>query len=128
MSKTPNQGSSIYPDMLHKFEAYSRKMSSAQPEVTKAFWELHKATVNAGVLETKTKELMALAISVVSRCEGCIAHHVCDALKAGASTEEIEETLNVAVLMGGGVSVVYATHAMEAVEQFLEQDADQCSA
>lgn len=83
-----------------------------------AFWKVHKTAVGKGVLDTKIKELMALAISVATRCDGCIAHHVYDALNAGATKEEITETLGVAVLMGGGTSVVYATHAVEAVEQF----------
>ncbi|MDH3582105.1 MAG: carboxymuconolactone decarboxylase family protein [Hyphomicrobiales bacterium] len=85
------------------------------------FWKLHKTAVGDGVLDTKTKELMNLAISVAVRCDGCIAHHVYDALEAGATREEIAETLGVAVLMGGGTSVVYATHAMEALEQFLNK-------
>ncbi len=120
MSDTSVQ-SSTYPDMLHKFQAYSRKLLSAQPDLMGTFWKLHKTAVGDGVLDTKTKELMNLAISVVVRCDGCIAHHVYDALEAGATREEIAETLGVAVLMGGGTSVVYATHAMEALEQFLNK-------
>ena len=117
MNKTTNQ-ESTYPDMLRHFEAYSRKLSSAQPDLMDTFWKFHRSAVGSGVLDTKTKELMALAISVAARCDGCIAHHVYDALTAGASKEEIEETLGVAVLMGGGTSVVYATHAVEALEEF----------
>ena len=86
----------------------------------KAFWGLHTAALSPGALDTKTKELIALAISVSARCDDCIAHHINDALKAGATKEEITDTLGVAVLMGGGTSVVYATHAIEALEQFLE--------
>jgi len=84
----------------------------------KAFWGVHKAAVAAGALDTKTKELIALAISVAARCDDCIAHHVYDALEAGARKEEISDALGVAILMGGGTSVVYATHAIEALEEF----------
>jgi AhpD family alkylhydroperoxidase len=87
----------------------------------KAFWGVHKAAVAAGALDTKTKELITLAISVAARCDDCIAHHTYDALEAGATKDEITEALGVAILMGGGTSVVYATHAIEALNQFSER-------
>ena len=87
----------------------------------KAFWGVHKAAVATGALDTKTKELIALAISVAARCDDCVAHHIHDALEAGATREEIGDALGVAVLMGGGTSVVYATHAIEALDQFSDQ-------
>ncbi|BAS27730.1 carboxymuconolactone decarboxylase family protein [Limnochorda pilosa] len=67
-------------------------------------------------------ELMSLAIAIVVHCEGCIACHVHDALDHGASREEVAETVGVAVMMGGGPSVVYGSLALEALEQFLAQD------
>ncbi|SLN69197.1 Carboxymuconolactone decarboxylase family protein [Roseovarius litorisediminis] len=120
MSNTQSHNAT-YPDMLGKFETYVGKLASVQPDLMGQFWKLHKTAVGDGVLDTKTKELMTLAISIAARCDGCIAHHVSDALRAGATKEEIAETLGVAVLMGGGTSVVYATHALEALEQFLEE-------
>lgn len=84
----------------------------------KAFWQVRKAAVSSGALDTKTKELIALALSVSARCDDCIAHHIYDALEAGATREEITDALGVAVLMGGGTSVVYASHAIEALDQF----------
>jgi AhpD family alkylhydroperoxidase len=110
-----------YPDRLRNFERNAENLASAQPTVMKAFWGVRKAAVASGALDTKTKELMALAISVATRCDDCIAHHTYDALEAGATREEIADTLGVAILMGGGTSVVYATHAIEAVDQFVEQ-------
>lgn len=83
------------------------------------FARLHKKAVEEGVLSGKTKELMALAISVAVRCEGCIAYHVHDAVKAGASRPELLETLGIALFMGGGPASVYAAHAMDAIDQFL---------
>lgn len=52
------------------------------------------------------------------RCDGCIAFHVHDAVKAGASRKEIVETIGVAVLMGGGPSVMYGCEALAALDQF----------
>ncbi len=109
-----------YPDRLKNFEKQSRNLSSAQPSVMKAFWELHTTSMAPGALSTKTKELIALAISVATHCDDCIAHHTNDALEAGATRAEVADALGVAVLMGGGTCVVYATHAIEALEQFSE--------
>ncbi len=83
------------------------------------FARLHKKAVEEGALSSKTKELMALAISVAVHCEGCITYHIHDAIKAGATRAELLETLGVAILMGGGPASMYAAHALDAIEQFL---------
>lgn len=107
-----------YPDRLQKFEKNSGTLASDQPALMKAFWQLHKAAVSSGALDTKTKELIAPALSVSAHCDDCIALHIYDALEAGATREEITDALGTAVLMGGGTSVVYASHAIEALDQF----------
>ena len=58
-------------------------------------------------------------MAIALRCDGCITLHVGDAINAGASSEEILETIGVAVLMGGNPAVVYGCEAMEALEQFI---------
>ncbi|MFD0797320.1 carboxymuconolactone decarboxylase family protein [Maribacter chungangensis] len=88
------------------------------PATMKAFTALHKASTAKGVLPSKTKELIALGIAITVRCDGCIAYHVYDSLQAGASSEEVLETIGVAVMMGGGPSVVYGCEAMEALDEF----------
>ena len=120
MSNTPKKPVP-HPDRLQNFEKNAKNLASAQPAVMKAFWGLHKAAIATGALDTKTKELITLAISVATRCDDCIAHHTYDALEAGATKEEIADALGVAILMGGGTSVVYATHAIEALDQFAER-------
>jgi AhpD family alkylhydroperoxidase len=89
------------------------------PSTMAAFAQLHEAAAADGALSSKMKELIALAIGMTVRCDGCIAFHVHDALKAGASRQDIVETIGVAVLMGGGPSVVYGTEALTAVDQFM---------
>lgn len=81
---------------------------------------MHQASIRQGALDAKTKPLIALAIGVAAGCDGCIAFHTHDAMQKGATEGEIMEALGVAVLMGGGPSVWYATHVMEAIEQFRE--------
>ena len=82
-----------------------------------AFLALHKAAMREGALSIKHKELIVTAIAIAARCDGCIGAHVAAALKAGASKQELVETIDVAVLMGGGPAVIYGTQALAAVEE-----------
>ncbi len=107
-----------YPEHLNHIQQMMGRLGKDIPETMGAFSKLHKASIGDGALDSKTKELIALAIGVAVRCDGCIAFHVHDALQAGASQEEIMETLGVAILMGGGPAVMYAVEAMDAVDQF----------
>jgi AhpD family alkylhydroperoxidase len=72
----------------------------AVPDTMTAFSHLSKAALKSGQLSSKVKELIALGIAIVMRCDGCIAYQVHDALDAGAEREEILEAIGVAVLMG----------------------------
>jgi AhpD family alkylhydroperoxidase len=83
-----------------------------------AFGQLHDEAMKPGSLSEKQKELVALGIGIASRCDGCIAFHTHEALAHGATAEEITETIGVAVMMGGGPSLMYSAHALEALEQF----------
>lgn len=94
-----------------------RVLRSGTGDVYKAFSAMAQAALQTGALDTKTKELIALAIGVAIRCDDCIAFHVKAALAAGATREELMETLGMAVYMGAGPSVMYASHAVEAIEQ-----------
>ena len=78
------------------------RFGKEMPGPMTGFARLHKKAVEPGALDAKTKELMALAISIAVRCEGCIAYHVHDAIQAGATRQELMETLGVALFMGGG--------------------------
>ncbi|MBT8400377.1 MAG: carboxymuconolactone decarboxylase family protein [Rhodothermia bacterium] len=88
------------------------------PSTISAFMKLHESSTTTGALTTKTKELAALGMAICVRCDGCIAYHVHDAIQAGASRDEILEIISVAILMGGGPSVVYGAEAFEALNQF----------
>jgi AhpD family alkylhydroperoxidase len=93
------------------------------PGPMSGFARLHRKAVEDGALPAKVKEMMALAISITVGCDGCIAYHVHDAVRAGASRQELLETMGVALLMGGGPGSIYAAHAMDAVEQFIPETA-----
>lgn len=112
-----------YPEYHKELQSLNIKLSKAIPGPMSGMGQLHKAASADGVLSRQTKELIALGISIAIRCEGCIAYHTHDALKAGASREEIVETIGVALSMGGGPSVVYGCEALKALEQFESQSA-----
>ena len=110
-----------YPDRLRNVKKNSQTLAAAQPAVIETFEKFHQTAGASGALDRKTKELMALAISVTHGCDDCIAHHVHDAIEAGATREEFADALSVAVLMGGGPGMIYASHAIDAVDQFFER-------
>jgi AhpD family alkylhydroperoxidase len=87
-------------------------------DTMQGFSAMAQAATKDGVLDKKTKELIALAIGVSTRCDGCIGFHTEALVKLGATREEIEETLGMAIYMGGGPSLMYAADAMLAYEQF----------
>ena len=107
-----------YPERYDRFLELMGELGQEIPQTMGGFSQLHKAAATDGALSKMTKELIALSISVVVRCDGCIAVHVHDALKAGASREEIVEAIGVAILMGGGPAVIYGVEALEALNQF----------
>jgi AhpD family alkylhydroperoxidase len=107
-----------YPEKYHRLQALAGKLSSEISGSMKGFAQLHQQSLQNGALSRKIKELMALAISITTPCAGCIAYHVHDALKAGASKEEILETIGVAVMMAGGPGLIYGCEALEALTQF----------
>jgi len=111
-----------YPDRLLGVKKNSQTLGAAQPAVMEAFEKFHQVAGATGALDRKTKELMALAISVTHGCDDCIAHHVNDAMEAGATREEFADALGVAILMGGGPGMIYASHAIAAVDQFFERE------
>src|SRR5690242_9014293 len=95
-----------------------RSLRAGAPEVMKGFSALAQAALKSGALDTRTKELIALAIAVATRCDGCIAFHAEAAMKQGASREQVLETMGMAVYMGAGPSVMYAAQALAAFDQF----------
>lgn len=94
------------------------QLRSGIPEVMKAFGAMDAALSKDGALDPKTKELIALALGVAARCDGCLAFHAKAAVKYGANREEILEALGMSVYMGGGPSVIYAAQALEAYDQW----------
>lgn len=83
-----------------------------------AFVSLAKEAFSAGELDKKTKELMAVGISIVINCEPCMEWHIHEALKAGASEQQVIEAMDVASEMGGGPATVAARFALKVLEYY----------
>jgi AhpD family alkylhydroperoxidase len=88
------------------------------PETTRGFSALAHAALKDGVLDKKTKELIAMALSVGARCDPCLGYHAEALVKLGATRAELEETLGVCLYMGGGPALMYAARALRAFEEF----------
>jgi AhpD family alkylhydroperoxidase len=113
----PDPAKQTYTEQMQYIRSYTRQLSNDQPEVMKHFYAMGSAATASGVLDSKTKELIALAIAIATHCDDCIGFHTHAALKVGATKAEIEEMLGVAVYMGGGPSLMYAAHVMAAVDE-----------
>jgi len=107
-----------YPEICKGISNNLRKLRKDIPDTMQGFSALAAAATRDGALDKKTKELIALAIGIAVRCDGCIGFHTQALAKLGATRQEVEETLGMAVYMGGGPSLMYAADAIAAFEQF----------
>jgi AhpD family alkylhydroperoxidase len=107
-----------WPGMAKDLSGAIKEVRLGSPEVMKAFSAMARAATEAGALDTKSKELIALGIAVAIRCDGCIAFHAEAAVKQGATRAEVMETMGMALYMGAGPSLMYAAQAVEAYDQF----------
>lgn len=109
-----------YPEIIKRISGNMKTLRKDISDTMQGFSTMAQAATQDGVLDKKTKELIALAIGVSTRCDGCIGFHAKALVDLDASREEIEETLGMAIYMGGGPSLMYAADAMLAFEQFSE--------
>jgi len=89
-------------------------LGKAHPKMLSAYTALGDAAANTGPLDAKTRELIAIAVGVTTRCDGCIGAHTEAARKAGATEAEIAQTLATAIAINAGTAYVYSLRAMEA--------------
>lgn len=92
-------------------------LKQANGDMMSAFEAVRQASHSEDVLDAKTRELIAIAVSVSRHCEGCIASHVQKAKQAGATREEIGASIGVAIAIAAGSAYVYSLKALDAYEQ-----------
>lgn len=103
---------------LPEMNAKVASLRAASPDVMKSFSAMAQAAGAGGALDAKTKELIALGISVAVQCDACILYHTKKLASLGATREEIAETLAMSVYMGAGPKVMYAAQAIQAFDTF----------
>ena len=108
-----------YRDLTRTVSQNMASLRTSTPGVMKAFGELGRAATAPNVLDTKTKELIALALGVAARCDACIGFHIQALVKLGATRQELDEALGVTTYMGGGPSLMYAANAVAAFDEAL---------
>lgn len=89
-----------------------------RPEAGAGFTGMHRASMKAeGSMTVRERELVALGIGIATRCVYCIGFHVQGAVRAGATRDDIADTISVATMMGGGPAYMYGVKALEAYDQ-----------
>ena len=112
--------SKSYPEITKRIADNMKLLRKDISDTMGGFSALAAAATKDGALDKKTKELIAIAIGVSTRCDGCIGFHAKALVDLGATRAEVEEALGMAIYLGGGPSVMYAADALLAFEQFSE--------
>lgn len=107
----------MYKELLDDSNKNMGKVGQALGKEMKGFMDLHDAALEDKELSPKTKELIALGISIAVKCEPCIVSHVTSLIQLGVTRGELEETVGVAVFMGGGPSVAYGGKVLAAYDE-----------
>ncbi len=105
-------------DYRRQLTARIGQFAKLTPGTVQGYQALSKAGAATGHLDAKTRELIALAVSVTTRCDGCITVHAAEAVKQGATKDEIAEALGVAVALNAGAAMVYSARTLDAVEAY----------
>ncbi|MHA2171663.1 MAG: carboxymuconolactone decarboxylase family protein [Candidatus Kariarchaeaceae archaeon] len=109
---------------LDEFKSFRQKMNdkihSSGTLTTRRFFTLDGKAYEAGALSEKTKELLGLAASMVLRCDDCITYHIIQAVLSGASDEELWETFDIALIVGGSIVVPHLRRAVSRLEECRE--------
>lgn len=116
-----------WPEFVAETDKRMAEVRKGIPGVAKAFSEIARTAIAAGALDSRTKELIALAIGIAARCDGCLAYHARAAARYGATRAEILETIGVALYMGGGPSMIYGAEALSAFDAFKPDTPDRAS-
>ena len=110
--------SQSYKEVASTISARLKNLRQEIPDTMQGFNQMAAATHTEGALSKKTKELMAMAIGIAARCQGCLAFHAQACVRQGVTRREFEEMLQVAIYMGGGPSLMTAAEALAAFEEF----------
>jgi AhpD family alkylhydroperoxidase len=116
------------PTRLDEFRSYRTRMNDRIGEIdhlgVKRFFNLDAAAYKDAALDAKTKELLGLVASTVLRCNDCIDYHLIQCLDAGWSEAEVVDALNVALVVGGSITIPHLRHAVETIDLLIAESAE----
>jgi AhpD family alkylhydroperoxidase len=105
---------------LNAFNDYRKKMNerilSSDNLEMKRFWALDSRAYEPGALDERTKELLGLAASMVLKCDDCVTYHIVRCIQLGLTDEELLEALNVALVVGGSITIPHIRRAVETID------------
>ncbi|MFC3721946.1 carboxymuconolactone decarboxylase family protein [Neoaquamicrobium sediminum] len=105
-------------ELLGNGRSAGAALAKANPKMVAGFQALAAGQNGNGALDAKTRELIALAVAVTTRCESCIAAHASAARAAGVSEAELADALGTAIALNAGASYAFSFRALEAFNQF----------
>ena len=105
-----------YQEISDAQDKRATELFRAAPDIMRGHRNVTQAAQSPKVLDVKTTELMALAIAIVQRCEGCLIFHTKQSIAHGATREELCDAIAVAVEMGGGPATVYGADDLAAFD------------
>jgi len=117
---------------VNEFRAYRSEMNerilnSGFRDYNKFFALDNKAYVD-GALNAKTKELMGLVASMVLRCNDCILYHVDRSIQEGATEQELYESFNIALIVGGSIVIPHLRYAIEKMDELFAEKKNESQA
>lgn len=113
-----NNNATPYTDLTRGISADLAKLRTEMPDTLRGFSAMAKGATQDGALDKKTKELIAIALSVAMRCDPCIGFHAQTLVQLGGTRAELADALGMAVYMGGGPSLMYAAKTSAAFDEF----------
>ncbi|MCH6575731.1 MAG: carboxymuconolactone decarboxylase family protein [Bacteroidetes bacterium] len=109
---------SISETKKYRTEMNDKILNSGFSDYKKFFALDNKAYIN-GALPAKTKELMGLVASMVLRCNDCIFYHIDRSIQEGATREELHESFNIALIVGGSIVIPHLRYAFEIMDEII---------
>lgn len=100
-------------------EAYNKIIAKYANRAQKTFLGLDAKTYESGALDKKTKELLGFVASLTLRCDDCILYHLIECHKAGVTSEELAETVQIGMLVGGSITIPHVRRAMKVWDEEL---------
>jgi AhpD family alkylhydroperoxidase len=110
------------PDTMEDLRQGVRMMREAAPKTWETWAKFVDASLAPAALDRKTKELVALGMSLTAQCKYCVGVHLQKCLDAGASEAEVIDVCHVAMVMGGGPAMTYIAEVHKALELYREKE------